>query len=399
MHKTDTYDVAIVGGGMIGACLALRLADEAKTTLSIALIEPSPSVAIPATGFDPRVVALSLSSAKLLREVGAWDDIQSRSSAYTRMSVWDEEGTGKITFDCEDVQREQLGHIVENSVVMDALYQSLRRNEAIFHLNERVVSTRTDEAAQCNFLTLSGEREIRATLVIAADGARSPLREQWGFATREWDYQHTAIVTTIRTEKPHQHTAWQCFAQHGPLALLPLTDPNYCSIVWSLDDDVAAERLAMDEPTFCRALTRATQGILGDVLEADERESFPLRQRHSKRYFKPGCVLIGDAAHTVHPLAGQGANMGLYDVEVLAREIKRAAARGLSLFDMSILRRYERQRMPHNLAAMATMEGFKRLFGSDNLAVRLMRNTGMNFFDQQPMLKHQLSKLAAGPFV
>ena len=250
-------------------------------------------------------------------------------------------------------------------------------------------------------MQLSNGNEITAALLIAADGAHSKVRELAEFSTREWDYGQQAIITTVRTEQPHEFTAWQRFMHSGPLAFLPLQqqgDAHRCSIVWSAEDALATELMALDDDTFCARLTAAFEARLGKVIHCDKRYAIPLRQRHATTYIQPGIALVGDAAHNIHPLAGQGVNLGLLDVIALAQEIERALLRGIPLADYSILRRYQRQRLAGNLGMMSAMEGFKRLFGNRSLAVNWLRNTGMRQLNSVTAIKKIIINTALGVF-
>jgi 2-octaprenylphenol hydroxylase len=240
---------------------------------------------------------------------------------------------------------------------------------------------------------------VRTTLVVGADGANSFVRQTLGFKTREWDYHHHAIVCTVETEKPHQHTAWQRFMTSGPVALLPLTandNAHFCSIVWSVIPQEAERLMQLSDIEFAAALTQATEACLGKVLGSSQRFSFPLRQRHAVDYVQEGVALVADAAHTIHPLAGQGINLGLQDVRVLAEELLRAKALQQGLGDMQVLSRYQRRRKTDNLMMMAVMEGFQRLFGQSSLLLRWVRNRGMAEVARHPVLKKQLIKQAMG---
>jgi 2-octaprenylphenol hydroxylase len=379
-------DLLIVGAGMVGSALALALQNSG---LEVLLLDGSPLSVKPFDGqapFEPRVSALSAASQRILERLGVWDGIANRrSSPYTDMHVWDGSGTGKIHFSATSVHADVLGHIVENRVVQDALLDRLHDCDLGMLANA--------------LLTLADGRTLRAPLVIAADGANSAVRRLTGIATREWDYMHHAIVTSVRCSKPHQMTAWQRFTDNGPLAFLPLErdgQQDWCSIVWSTTPSEAERLMALDDESFCKDLERAFEGCLGTVLSADPRLCVPLRQRHAKRYVAEGLALIGDAAHTIHPLAGQGVNLGFLDAAVLAEVLLQAAARGERLADVKVLSRYERRRMPHNLALMAAMEGFERLFQADPLPVRWLRNTGLKMVDQMPEAKALFVREALG---
>lgn len=391
-------DLLIVGAGMVGSALALALQGSG---LQVLLLDGSPMSVKPfdaQAAFEPRVSALSTASQRILDRLDVWEGITARrASPYTDMHVWDGSGTGQIHFSAASLHAEALGHIVENRVVQDALLDRLHDCDLGLLANARLEQMR--RSGDDWLLTLADGRTLRAPLVIAADGANSAVRRLTGVATREWDYLHHAIVTSVRTARAHRMTAWQRFTDNGPLAFLPLErdgQHDWCSIVWSTTPDEAQRLMALDDSAFCNELERAFEGQLGTVLSADPRLCVPLRQRHAKRYVAEGLALIGDAAHTIHPLAGQGVNLGFLDAAVLAEVLLQAAARGERLADVKVLSRYERRRMPHNLALMAAMEGFERLFQADPLPVRWLRNTGLKLVDRLPEAKALFVREALG---
>lgn len=392
-------DLIIVGAGMVGSTLALALRDAG---LSIKLIDAGPleiQPCAPSDTFEPRVSALSAASQRILERVGAWAGItHRRASPYTDMHVWDGSGTGQIHFSAASVHADVLGHIVENRVVQDSLLDVLKDGGAVELLpNARLEQLQRSERGWS--LTLSDGKQVEATLVVAADGANSAVRRLAGCETREWDYLHQAIVTSVRCANSNQQTAWQRFTDEGPLAFLPLQkegDSHWCSIVWSVTETEAQRLMALDDAAFRHALGRAFEFRLGDVLDADPRLCIPLRQRHAKRYVQHGLALIGDAAHTIHPLAGQGVNLGLLDAAVLAEVLIAAIARGEQLGDPRVLSRFERRRMPHNLAMMAAMEGFERLFQADPLPLRWLRNAGLKGIQALPEAKALFVRQALG---
>ncbi|HBX36482.1 MAG TPA: 2-octaprenyl-3-methyl-6-methoxy-1,4-benzoquinol hydroxylase [Pseudohongiella sp.] len=408
-HIQHETEIAVVGAGLVGATMALALADAG---INVLLLDAAPVTAgeteTQPESYDPRVSAITHASQRLFQQLQVWPAIEAqRSCAYTHMHVREADGTGQIDFDARDVHTDSLGHIVENRIMLSALQQRMAEYPNLQVLAPVTVTACQQVAhsgtAQKAELTLNNGDTVQAGLVIAADGAGSPLRSMAGIATREWDYEHQAIVTTICTEQAHHNTARQIFMDEGVLAFLPLADQaapqspqRYCSIVWSVIPSMVESLMSMDDAAFCQALSNASQHWLGSVQHTDKRFSFPLRQRHARRYHQGPLVLIGDAAHSIHPLAGQGANLGLADVQVLAEELVRARHSGRSPADPIVLSRYQRRRQPNNLSMMVTMEAFKRLYAEQPLPVRWLRNTGMDAVDRLPVLKQFLIRQALG---
>lgn len=396
------YDVLVVGAGIAGSALAVALSGQG---LRIGLVEArelpaDPGPAAPGLeGFDVRVSALTPGSVDLLKRLAAWPAIEaSRACPYRHMTVWDAEGTGRIDFDSVEMNVPALGTLVENSVVTASLAGCVRRSPDIEVLAPRRLE-QAQRSADGVVVTLDDGTRCAASLTVGADGALSPLRDLLNFATREWSYRQRAIVATVETVKYHADTAWQRFLPSGPLALLPLPDSadrHYCSIVWSLDDDAVDAVMALPDTDFCVALGEAAEHCLGDILASSPRSAFPLRQRHAINYVEPGIALVADAAHTIHPLAGQGINLGLADVDALARVVLEARQRGLPPGALSVLQRYQRQRKGSNLAMMAAMDGFRHLFGSRRLPLRWLRNVGLRQVDGLPTVKKRLMRQAMG---
>jgi 2-octaprenylphenol hydroxylase len=246
-------------------------------------------------------------------------------------------------------------------------------------------------------VTLAARQVLQAPLVVGADGSRSPTRHMAGIQTRGWAYEQTAVVATVQTGDSHRRTAWQRFLPTGPLAFLPLPDPHLCSIVWSTTPQQAAELLAMPEPDFLSALHQAFGDRLGSMVQLhDQRGAFPLRLQHAEHYCRPGYVLVGDAAHTVHPLAGQGVNLGLADVATLAEVLVEARPGQRQPGELGALRAYERWRKGDNLSMMFTFDGFKRLFGSDMAALTWLRNGGLSLVDRLAPIKHTMMRYSLG---
>lgn len=394
-------DLVIVGAGLVGAALGCAVAQKIPS-LRIAVIEAGGEPQVYSDEhFDPRVVALTHASQRLLTDIGCWDAIAAaRVCAYRQMKVWDGEGTASIEFDAAEVRQNHLGHIVENSVIVRALRARIAQHSQIRLLQPLSVTEWVPaDGYQPARIGLSDGSQLTASLVVAADGAQSRVRGLAHFATREWDYDQQAIVTTVRTEKSHEFTAWQRFMHTGPLAFLPLQyegDSHWCSIVWSAENSLADELMALNDGEFCSRLTSAFEARLGKVESCAERIAIPLRQRHATTYIQPGIALVGDAAHNIHPLAGQGVNLGLLDVIALVEEVQRAQSRGIPLDDFSILRRYQRQRLANNLGMMSAMEGFNYLFGSRSLAIGWLRNTGMRELNSMSAIKKIIINSALG---
>lgn len=400
--ETDTvFDLIVVGAGIVGTTLALRLSQGARD-LKVALVSPKPSAGdAPEEAFDPRVVALTAASRELLTRLKIWPVVeQVRACPYAAMYVWDGEGGGEIDFSAAELGVEALGHIVENRLLVASLERELETQGVTWI--EGQVTALVHEGDAVAGVVLADGSEVRAALTLAADGARSALREMAGFAVREWSYGQSAIVTTVKTAQSHSFTARQRFMQTGPLAFLPLvTEPGeqtpcHSSIVWSADDPMAQSLMALNDDEFGRRLGRDFEYRLGEVEQVAKRYCLPLTQRHARRYTCPGLALVGDAAHSIHPLAGQGVNLGLLDVEALAGEIERACERRVPLHHNSILARYERARMGHNLTMMAAMESFKRLFGARDLRLLWLRNRALSAADSLPLLKNTLAREAMG---
>lgn len=398
------HPVVIIGAGLVGASLALSLAQRLPQ-VPILIIDSQAPVAAQAIApiklpteteyFDPRVVALNLASQSMLNQLGVWPAL-TRICAYEHMQVWDGEGSGNIEFSARELGEQQLGWIVENDHVLGQLHHLISEQPQITWYEDSVTALHREGVNRC-LHTASG-REIHTPVIFAADGARSVLRGLAEIPVRQWSYGHTALVCRVVSELPHGRTAYQRFSHQGPLAFLPLfpSAERDSSIVWSLQNSVAEQMMALDEDAFKAALGAALEGRLGRISHCDQRHAHPLHQCHATRYAAPGLTLVGDAAHAIHPLAGQGVNLGLADVMVLVQELERAHKRGLPLNHSSVQDRYQRARMPHNLAAMAAMESFKRLFGNSNPYVGLVRNIGLSLAGQLPGLKLRFMQLASG---
>ncbi len=386
------YDIVVVGGGMIGLAMAAALSGQGRR---IGIVEAggAPAPVVAGEALRARVVALSRASQALLDNVGAWRQILAwRATAYRRMVVWDANGAGEIAFHASEAGEPDLGHIVENHLIERALYEICDAREDVEWLGQAAVEQLGSDD-QGVVLTLRGGQVVMADLLIGADGARSRIRELAGFAVSESDYGQRAIVALVRMEESDGATAWQRFLDDGVLALLPVSGGKF-SIVWSVANHRAEELLALDDAAFKRALTVASDGRLGCAVEVGERVSFPLSGMQARPHIKPRIALVGDAAHRVHPLAGQGANLGFLDVAELAGILNNATSRNPG--DWLLLRRYQRARAGDNFAMQKLMEGFQHLFVNRNPALALLRGVGLNAVNAARPLKYPLMRFALG---
>ncbi|WP_111415288.1 UbiH/UbiF/VisC/COQ6 family ubiquinone biosynthesis hydroxylase [Billgrantia lactosivorans] len=396
-QPTTQYDVIVVGGGMVGAALAALLG---QAGVAVALLDARPAplpadevgIGLPAM----RVSALTPVSQRLLEGLGAWSWMAARRvTPYRFMQVWDGEGSGEVRFSAEQAGVPLLGHIVENDVVLAALERRLDELPSV----SVQLGTRVTGLHEGGEVVLEDGRRLAAPLVVAADGAGSPLREMAGIPVHTRDTGHVAVVTTVHNAREHGGVARQVFLASGPLAFLPLTvagDARYCSIVWSTSPAEAARLTALSPAALGRELEAAFESRLGAVEVVDRALAVPLTQRHAERYVLPGFALVGDAAHSIHPLAGQGVNLGLMDVAVLAEELLAARRRGIALGEPRMLQRYARRRRGDNAAMLALMDGFRLLFGTRHPALTLLRNLGLSGVDRLTPVKRLLMQQAIG---
>ncbi len=403
MPETDEYDlgyvdIAIVGGGMVGAALGCACAERG---LRIAIIDGQPPQRLwPAGQVDLRVSALSRASQRLLERIGVWSRMDELGlSPYREMQVWDALGRAEIHFDSADLGESDLGHIVENRVTRLALWERLEAFAAADAERVQLLSPAVPTALEIGDgraqLRLADQRSLSAELVVGADGRASFVREALGIGLETRDYAQRAIVANVEAAHWHRETAWQRFLPTGPLAFLPLADGR-CSIVWSADEARAEQLLALDDAGFIAELEVAFDKRLGPILSTGPRAAFPLSRQHARDYVQPHAALIGDAAHGIHPLAGQGVNLGFLDVAALVDAIDHARAKGRALGSLHILRRYARSRQGENAAMLAAMDLFKRVFGNRNPALVGARNLGLAAAEHLPGIKPLFIRQALG---
>jgi len=386
------YDVIINGGGMVGATLACLLAKAGKT---VAVIEANiTKKIIKTTPYELRVSAISRASQQALIDAGAWEAIvKQRVSPYENMIVWDATGDGEVNFEAAQLGESELGHIIENRAIQFAVTEALKQHEtASLYCPNRLhhFEVQDDQVV----LELDDGQTLSAQLLVGADGANSKVRELAGIDIDRDDYGQSGLVAVVKPEKHHQYTAWQRFQPSGPLAFLPLSDGS-CSIVWTLPSDRADYYLSRNDDDFKIALADALDHKLGNIEEVSQRAAFPLRGSQAKELVKSRIALVGDAAHTIHPLAGQGVNLGLKDAVELA-QVLNSANLNRDMGSYKLLRRYERARRGDNMITMRVMEGFRLLFGHSASPVKTIRNAGMKLFNQSPMLKNEIIRKAMG---
>jgi 2-octaprenylphenol hydroxylase len=395
--RRNDFDCLVAGGGMVGLALAALISREPGLRgWRIGLIEPSPPPRLEEQETDLRVSALSRASQRVLQAAGAWDAIAQRASPYTRMVVWDAasepDAADALRFDSAETGEPDLGHIAENSRVQAALLDSaLLDGVTRFETSLEALDLQPGRAR----VTLGDGRQLSCRLLVGADGAASRCRELAGIGRAGWAYAQSAVVAQLRCERPHGGTAWQRFLPSGPVALLPLRDGSV-SLVWSTSTEEAGELIDVDAPEFNRRVTEATGAVLGRLECCSRRAAFPLGLWHAKQYVRDGLALVGDAAHTIHPLAGQGANLGFLDAACLVEVLARAESSGEEPASLRNLRRYERWRRSENSLVMGFCDGINRLFGSRSMALASLRRTGMALVGGQSITRRALVQRALG---
>ncbi|MFC4700245.1 UbiH/UbiF/VisC/COQ6 family ubiquinone biosynthesis hydroxylase [Glaciecola siphonariae] len=379
-------DVVIAGAGIVGQTLALLLANIPETqALSVVVIDTQDLSAVKtseqdsASGqpevFSPRVSAISHASQQIFESLGAWQHI-ARKQPYTSMHVWEQDSFAGIDFHSDEIGLDALGNIIENEQITLGLYRTASAVSSIQYLMGSPIEQMQLSNGEYQ-LQLGNGQLIVAKLVVGADGANSFVRQNAGFVHTFWDYDQTAIVANVNTSEPHTLCARQAFTPTGPLAFLPLADSFQCSIVWSQDTQAAEDLMALDDTEFCKSLGRAIDMKLGLCSLSTERFSYPLRMRYARQWVDESVALIGDAAHTIHPLAGQGANLGIGDAQALAHNIAQSIQANKPFYSKQQLRKYERARKAQAQKAIAAMEGFKRLFSGSDPLKKLLRSTGL----------------------
>lgn len=387
----NLYDVVIVGGGMVGACLGCALGDSG---LRVAVLEESPPQPYdPAQPHDLRVSALSLASSSILKSVGAWFGItQRRYCPFRRMRVW--ERTELVEFRSEDINEPALGYIVENRLIQIALLERLPAfNNVDLVLSDKPV--RIDYATPLSSVTLESGTVLTTRLLVAADGGASRTRQVAGMGVSGWDYPQQALVMTVDTAYGQQDVTWQQFTPEGPLAFLPL-DGSHASLVWYETPDRIKALKCLPLADLLGEVQTTFPPCLGSIERISAVGSFPLRRQHALSYTKEGIALVGDAAHMIHPLAGQGVNIGLLDAAALAEVLLEAHTKGQDIGSESVLARYQSLCRHNNLIMMTAMDLFFRVFGNTHPPVKWLRNIGLGLAERMTPAKKAAIRHAVG---
>jgi len=386
------FDVVIVGGGMVGATVACGLGG---SRLKVAVIEQSiPRVFSNEQAHDLRVSALSLASKKILQVVGAWDGVLNRRYCpFKRMRVW--ETAGDTEFNSDDIALPELGYIVENRVTQLALLDRLAEFDNVELIAPVSIEKINYSAIGKTLISLSDGSELQTNLLVAADGGNSRVRQTVGLGVTSWDYQQHAMVIYVETDYAQQDITWQRFVPSGPQAFLPLSG-HFGSIVWYNAADEVRRLKSLSNEALIAELTATFPECLGKINKVLGVASFPLKRQHAQHYVKAGVALVGDAAHMINPLAGQGVNIGLLDAAALAEVVIEANDKGHNIGDISVLRKYEKMRRNDNLRMMTVMDAFYRVFSNKILPVKLFRNFGLGLAERISPVKNKVTRMAIG---
>lgn len=394
-NRIDKFDadVVVVGGGIIGGTFACLLG---QAGIKVLLLDAGVRQVNSLKKVDARVFAITLASEQILKKAGAWRRINENDIAcFRKMHVWDENGLGEINFDSASICQATMGYIISHQVIVDALQEKLLDMEnvrCIWSVSPAFIKNESDAM----LLETEDGLQFRSKLVVAADGSNSKIRALANIHYQKHDYKQSALACVVTTEYPHAEVARQRFLKRGPLAFLPMVDPHQSAIVWSSSPDHVQRLKDIDKAAFHFELSEAFANELGEIKDSTERMVFPLSRAQAEHYIQPRMALIGDSAHTVHPLAGLGANLGLLDAAALAEVLIDTVQRGRDPGRLQVLRRYERWRKGENHSMMYMMDGFKHLFENQTQSVQWLRNFGLDMVDSLPVAKHIIMKRAMG---
>ena len=385
------FDVVVVGGGVVGVAAACKLSQQYDR---IAIIDNTQHLPWQKDDdYGLRVSAINLASIEVLSQIDAWKDVQMmRAFPYQSMHVWEQDGESQIDFNASDTTHSSLGTIVENQVLLTALNNAANKNPNITQFSNNALHELSAISDSSMLVELDSGARLTGKLVIGADGQRSKVRECIGVSCMRTHYQQLGLVCTVKTELDHQQTAWQCFTQHGPLALLPLED-NTCSIVWSVPEQKCHELMALTDVEFNQQISNAFEHKLGSITLVSERKSFPLLGAQATQYIDHRVVLLGDAAHAVHPLAGLGLNLGLADLAYLSALLHESDR---PLGSERVLRQYERARKSENALMQRSLEMIDSMFREERQLVKQIRSIGVNVTNKALPLKMVFMRRALG---
>jgi 2-polyprenylphenol 6-hydroxylase len=395
------FDISIVGAGIIGLTIAEKLS---QNGISCVLIDPHP----PKTDFDcglihtstQRVVAVTRASENLLRQTGAWQNIEPFAiSSYTGMQVWSHHNQAEFEVSAQEVSQPNIGHIICNEAIRAAIAKSIQQPKNNQPKILQIMANRVTEITSTQSettLTLDNAQKITSALCIATDGSNSAVKKLLAVNEDTKSYRQKAIVTTVTTEKPHQKIARQQFGLHGTIAFLPMADSHNSSIVWSLDNDYAEQILALEQQEFKQALAAVIDGRLGQIESCTPIMSFPLTARQNQSYYHQSVVFAGDAAHTIHPLAGQGVNLGLLDADLICQLLIKNKLTNQALNQTSLLAKYQRRRRTDATNMLLAMQGFKSVYQINQPVVNTLRGFGIKVLNQSKTLKKQIVEKALG---
>lgn len=394
----EHYDILIVGGGLVGASLACALAGAGlQPPLRIGVIEAAPFGSRSQASFDDRAIALAAGSRRIFEGMGLWADIAPAATPIERIHVSDRGRFGFTRLDRREEGVPALGYVALSRELGQVLAARVQQFDSLELITPAEVSA-IDNAGTMVRVRLRHEdaaAEVTADLVVAADGARSRVRESLGIAATEWDYRQTAVITNIRTARPHHQVAYERFTDQGPLALLPMSEGR-CSVVWTLPSAQVDEIMALDDAGFLARLQARFGYRLGHFERVGRRDAYPLRLVRAQESIRPRLALIGNAAHTLHPIAGQGFNLGLRDVAALAEVICDARRAGRDIGAAVVLQRYADWRRADHRRVIAFTDGLTRLFTQPLAPVALLRDAGMLAMDLCPPAKRLFGRLTMG---
>lgn len=383
---SEQFYFAVIGAGVMGLCCALALHQRGYSVL---LLEAGDLDTEPNTHFS-RLYALNLASQHVLQDIGVWDQVHLQSAPYERMHVWDAQSSAQITFDSRILARDRLGVMIEEHVLKQALLQKVRSLNITISTQWRMESLQTLD----DKIVLSSDQDNwEARFLLITDGARSATRDLLKIPLTTWSYDQHALVANVKVERPHARTAYQIFCEQGPLAFLPMTAPHHCSIVWSSAVPHIKTLMTLPEEEFTQKLAQAFEHKLGAVELLSARKSYPLQMQHVQEYAGKRWVILGDAAHTIHPMAGLGLNLGLADLTALLQVLTKPS---LGILTPRALRAYQRHRKHELWQMILFLQGMHGLFMGTHLPIKLIRCFGLNVCNRLPMLKRFLMEQAAG---